>query len=111
MLIKTYPELPSSEITPESVYVNRRTFMRAAIVAGAGAALAAPGTSLVSDASAQAGNVWPIGNAAKSPLSTTDEKLNAFEDITSYNNFYEFGTDKERSGAQRRHAEDRARGR
>ena len=45
------------------------------------------------DASAQAGNVWPIANAAKSPLSTT-EKVNAFEDITSYNNFYEFGTDK-----------------
>ena len=93
MLIKTRPELPSSEITPESVYVNRRTFMRAAIAAGAGAALAAPGTPLVPDASAQAGNVWPIANAAKSPLST-NEKVNAFEDITGYNNFYEFGTDK-----------------
>ena len=93
MLIKTRPELPSSEITPESVYVNRRTFMRAAIAAGAGAALAAPGTPLVPDASAQAGNVWPIANAAKSPLST-NEKVNAFEDITGYNNFFEFGTDK-----------------
>jgi sulfoxide reductase catalytic subunit YedY len=85
--------LPSSEITPESVYVNRRTFMRAAIAAGAGAALTAPGTALVGDASAQAGNVWPIANATKSPLST-NEKVNAFEDITGYNNFYEFGTDK-----------------
>ena len=94
MLIKTRPELPSSEITPESVYVNRRTFMRAAIAAGAGAALAAPGIAARPDAAAQAGNVWPIANAAKSPLSTT-EKLNAFEDITSYNNFYEFGTDKD----------------
>jgi sulfoxide reductase catalytic subunit YedY len=37
--------------------------------------------------------VWPITNAAKSPFSTT-EKVNAFEDITGYNNFYEFGTDK-----------------
>ena len=93
MLIRTRPELPSSEITPESVYVNRRTFMRAAIAAGAGAALTAPGTALVGDASAQAGNVWPIANATKSPLST-NEKVNAFEDITGYNNFYEFGTDK-----------------
>jgi methionine sulfoxide reductase catalytic subunit len=93
MLIKTRPELPSSEITPESVYVNRRTFMRAAIAAGAGAALATPGTALVTDAGAQAGNVWPIANAAKSALST-NEKINAFEDITGYNNFYEFGTDK-----------------
>jgi methionine sulfoxide reductase catalytic subunit len=93
MLIKTHPELPSSEITPESVYVNRRTFMRAAIAAGAGAALATPGTPLVTDAAAQTGNVWPIANAAKSALST-NEKVNAFEDITGYNNFYEFGTDK-----------------
>jgi len=94
MLIKTRPELPSSEITPESVYVNRRTFMRAAIAAGAGAALTVPGAPLVTDAAAQAGNVWPITNAAKSPFSTT-EKVNAFEDITGYNNFYEFGTGKE----------------
>jgi methionine sulfoxide reductase catalytic subunit len=93
MLIKTHPELPSSEITPESVYVNRRTFMRAAIAAGAGVALATPGTPLVTDAGAQTGNVWPISNAAKSALST-NEKVNAFEDITGYNNFYEFGTDK-----------------
>ena len=42
---QTRPELPSSEITPESVYVNRRTFMRAAIAAGAGAALTAPGAA------------------------------------------------------------------
>ena len=68
MLIKTRPELPSSEITPESVYVNRRTFMRAAIAAGAGAALTAPGAPLVTEAAAQAGNVWPIANAAKSPV-------------------------------------------
>ncbi len=93
MLIKTHTELPSSEITPESVYLNRRTFMRAAIAAGAGAALAAPGSPLIPDASAQAGNVWPIANAGKSPLSTT-EKVNSLEDIGGYNNFYEFGTDK-----------------
>ncbi len=37
--------------------------------------------------------MWPIANAAKSPLST-NEKVNAFEDITGYNNFFEFGTDK-----------------
>ena len=95
MLIETRPELPSSEITPESVYVNRRAFMRTAIAAGAGAALLGPRIAAGAGAvSAQAGNVWPIANAAKSPLST-NEKLNAFEDITSYNNFYEFGTDKE----------------
>ena len=102
MLIKTRTELPSSEITPESVYVNRRTFMRARRGGGRRrGAWRAPGSPLVRQASAQAGNVWPIANAAKSPLSTT-EKVNAFEDITGYNNFYEFGTDKERSGPLRR---------
>jgi len=93
MLIRTRSELPSSEITPEAVYVNRRTFMRAAIVAGAGAALAGTESPVRAAAVGQNGGVWPIANAAKSPLSTT-EKVNAFEDITGYNNFYEFGTDK-----------------
>jgi len=93
MLIRTRSELPSSEITPEAVYVNRRTFMRAAIVAGAGAALAGTESRVRAAAVGQNGGVWPIANAAKSPLSTT-EKVNAFEDITGYNNYYEFGTDK-----------------
>jgi sulfoxide reductase catalytic subunit YedY len=92
MLIKTQTELPSSEITPEATYVNRRAFMRAAIAAGAGAALAAPGSPLVDDAAAQA-NVWPLTGATKSPFSSA-EPINKFEDITGYNNFYEFGTDK-----------------
>jgi sulfoxide reductase catalytic subunit YedY len=93
MLIKTRAELPSSEITPESLYVNRRAFMRAAIVAGAGAALAGPGSALAAAADDPMRNVWPITDAAKSPFSTT-EKQNSFEDITHYNNFYEFGMDK-----------------
>ena len=90
MLIKTRAELPSSEITPEGLYVNRRTFMRAAIAAGAGAALAGTGSAVEG---ADPKNVWPLTGAAKSPFSTT-EKQNSFEDITSYNNFYEFGMDK-----------------
>jgi methionine sulfoxide reductase catalytic subunit len=90
MLIKTRAELPSSEITPEGLYVNRRTFMRAAIAAGAGAALAGTGSAVEG---ADPKNVWPLTGAAKSAFSTT-EKQNSFEDITSYNNFYEFGMDK-----------------
>jgi sulfoxide reductase catalytic subunit YedY len=35
-----------------------------------------------------------LANVRKSPLSTTGEALNSFQDITSYNNYYEFGTDK-----------------
>ena len=92
MLIKTRTELPYSEITPEATYLNRRAFMRAAVAAGAGAALAWPGSPLAGEAAAQ-GNVWPLSTVKKSDFSTT-EKVNSFEDITGYNNFYEFGTDK-----------------
>jgi sulfoxide reductase catalytic subunit YedY len=70
--------IPPSEITPESVFLNRRAFMQ-----GAGAlALAA---ALPADAALPA--------FRKSALST-DAKPNSWEEITTYNNFYEFGTDK-----------------
>jgi sulfoxide reductase catalytic subunit YedY len=89
MLIKTRHELPSSEITPEAVYVDRRAFMRSAIAAGAGAVLAATDTPVHGG---QAGGT-ALSGVAKSRFSTT-EAVNSFEDITGYNNFYEFGTDK-----------------
>lgn len=92
MLIKTAPHIASSEITDERTYVNRRQFMRAApaLVAGAAAGLSlAPGSPGVATADAQT----PLPNVKKSPFST-DEKLNALDDIAGYNNFYEFGTDK-----------------
>ena len=72
MLIRRASEIiPSSEITPEDVYINRRQFMGAA-VAGAAAALA-PGCLVAEQ---------------------QDLKPNTFEEITEYNNFYEYGTDK-----------------
>ena len=49
-------------------------------------------------------------SANKSPLSTT-EPPTPYEDVTTYNNFYEFGTDKGDPARERRHAQDRARGR
>jgi DMSO/TMAO reductase YedYZ molybdopterin-dependent catalytic subunit len=57
---------------------------------GAAGALAFPWSE---DAFAQTGVKLP--NVAKSPLSTTGEKINPYRDITTYNNFYEYGTDKE----------------
>mgnify|MGYP001050109052 FL=1 len=91
MLIKQAPDIRSSEITPERVYRNRRQFIQttSGVVAGA----IAGGTVLGRyDGAARAQE--PIPNLVKSPLSTDDEQ-NSYEDITSYNNFYEFGTDKE----------------
>lgn len=88
MLIRTTPTIPTREITDEAVYVNRRAFIRASIGAAAGGVAGA----LLPVDEAEAQPVIP--NVRKGSLSTTGEALNSFEDITSYNNFYEFGTDK-----------------
>lgn len=86
MLIKKPADLRYSDVTPKSVYLNRRQFL-AAIPA---AALA--GRELGSPSPALAGTKLP--NLAKSPLST-DEKQNTFDQVSHYNNYYEFGTSKD----------------
>jgi sulfoxide reductase catalytic subunit YedY len=80
VLIRRPADILPSEITPREVYFNRRQWMAGA----AGFALTAALPNGLSAA--------PL-NAAKSPFST-DEKRTSLEDITTYNNFYEFGTDK-----------------
>jgi sulfoxide reductase catalytic subunit YedY len=76
-----------SEITPEGAYVNRRAVLTAAVAAGL----------IPSIMSCEAATVPASGDLAdvkKWPDSTT-EKANTFEEITGYNNFYEFGTNKD----------------
>jgi len=100
MLIKTVPQIRSGEITDEQLYLKRRDFMRLA----GGAAFAAAAAPLVACASepsaAEAQPTGPFAHAGlpltgyKEKAVTTDEKLNTFDEITSYNNFYEFGTNK-----------------
>ncbi len=87
MLIKVpAPSAPrSSEITSESVYLRRREFFRAAALAGAG--LAFPS---LADASTWRSN---IARATKTAWGQS-ESLTPYEDVTRYNNFYEFGADK-----------------
>lgn len=99
MLIKkqTGIEIPSSEITPEHIYKSRRQFMKGAAFVAMGGVLAA--------CAPKAGNA-PQGAAPVSAdtdttpgtvSTTTDElgdPLNSYEDITTYNNYYEFATDK-----------------
>jgi len=81
---------PSSEITPEAVYLNRRAFLRAAGITGAGAFLAACGV-------AEQPSVTPIpGLSSGSPTDELGASLTSFEAVTNYNNYYEFTTDKER---------------
>jgi sulfoxide reductase catalytic subunit YedY len=92
MLIKQAPDIRSSEITPERLYCNRRQFIHAA----SGAALGAAGAAVLGqpDGGLQAAPQEDLADLRPSQFST-DERQNSYEEITSYNNFYEFGLDKE----------------
>ncbi len=90
MLIKKTIDTPSSEITPEAIYLQRRTLMKGsllAMVSGWSGATMAANTSLA------ALKYKPAVTTADNGFNT-DEALTPYEDIQRYNNFYEFGTDK-----------------
>ena len=90
--------IPSSEITPKGLYMGRRDFLKAASLAGAAAigagVLSELGCLGTADASSASTPMGKIDGVQKSPLSVTNEKLNSLKDISSYNNYYEFSTDK-----------------
>jgi sulfoxide reductase catalytic subunit YedY len=91
MPIKPSALIPPSEITGRDRYLNRREFMQAGGVLGAAAGLAAAGLAL--PRTAHAGTKLP--DLRKSALSTTGEALTPYKDVTTYNNYYEFGTGKD----------------
>jgi methionine sulfoxide reductase catalytic subunit len=93
MLIKRPGDIPSSEITDQKWYLNRRDFVRAAAGTAAGLGIFG-GAGVLLDASTPAPHGRMLANVQKSALSTT-EKMNSWNDITTYNNYYEFGTDKD----------------
>ena len=93
MLIKKAADIRSSEITPKSVYLNRRKFLAAAGLAGAAGLLGVGLRETIAPSlTALAGN--KIDGIKKSPLSTT-ETVTPYKDVTHYNNYYEFGTSKD----------------
>jgi sulfoxide reductase catalytic subunit YedY len=79
--------IKSSEITPESAYLGRRELLKAAVAAGLVGAMASPARAANLPAGGEFKNLkkWP---------GSGDEKPNSYEDITTYNNYYEFGTGK-----------------
>jgi methionine sulfoxide reductase catalytic subunit len=84
MLIRRPSTITPSEITGRQLYLRRREFIASAATLGVSAAIGrftAPA------------HATPL-EARKSPLSTTDEPLTPLKDVTGYNNFYEFGTNK-----------------
>ena len=111
MLIKKAADIRSSEITDQKLYLNRREFLRATGRRGrGGSGVAGASRALASRPAARAAWRASCENVGKSPLSLTpdQEKPNTWEQITTYNNYYEFGTDKDSPSLTRRHAEDRA---
>lgn len=92
MLIKQAPDILSSQITPENLYWNRRSFIRAA----SGAALGIAGTATFGGTAGDllAAPQSDLPDLRQSQFSTADAP-NSYDEITSYNNFYEFGLQKE----------------
>jgi methionine sulfoxide reductase catalytic subunit len=83
MLIRKPADPRYSDVTPQPLYVNRRRFLAGSIALGAFGALA--GTSPAAK----------LEDVKKTSYNAGDEKVTPLEAITNYNNFYEFGTDKE----------------
>jgi sulfoxide reductase catalytic subunit YedY len=82
MLIRSAPDLKDCDVTGESLYLRRREFIAAGAALGTGLAIGAGEARAAS--LAHSPNKMPI-----------DEKPTPLKDITSYNNFYEFGTNKD----------------
>ena len=87
MVIRKAPEIRYSDVTPKDVYLNRRRFLGSLLAAGT----LAPG----------ARGAAKLNGVVKGPFNT-DEKVTPFRDVSTYNNYYEFGTGKDEP-AQRAH--------
>jgi sulfoxide reductase catalytic subunit YedY len=90
MLIKKADDLRSSEITSETLYNNRREFLKIAT-----SALGASAIGSILPGCAEAAAPQQAAALKKSKYDVTGEKLTPYEDVTGYNNYYEFGIDKE----------------
>jgi methionine sulfoxide reductase catalytic subunit len=93
--------VPSSEITPESLYLSRRDFLKAAGIVSATAFLAACGVGAPGATNSGSGSATPTRSVPvpdNAHGGTTDElgnPLNTLDQITNYNNYYEFSEDKQ----------------
>jgi len=92
MLLKRGPDLKYSDVTPRDIYLNRRKFLYGMGLAG-GLALAGKSVANLTFPSARAYAATSLPGLVKGPFST-DEKVTPEHDVTTYNNYYEFGTDK-----------------
>ena len=99
MLIRTqgdgFTHAAASEITPQHLYENRRDFIRLVAAGAAGSALASWASGEAFAQGARPGKLAALQTVpTKVDGAMAVEKLTEYKDATSYNNFYEFGTDK-----------------
>jgi sulfoxide reductase catalytic subunit YedY len=92
MLIRKAADIASSEITPKSLYLSRRRFLAGTALAGAAAVVGAGLAEMASPSTVVRAN-GKIDGLQQSSFST-DEKITPYKDVTNYNNYYEFSTDK-----------------
>src|SRR5712664_4531084 len=92
MLLKRAPDLKYSDVTPRDIYLNRRKFLYGMGLAG-GLALAGKSVANLALPSARAYAATSLPGLVKGPFST-DEKVTPEQAVATYNNYYEFGTDK-----------------
>jgi len=92
MLIKKPADIPPSDITSKDLYLNRRKFLAGAAIAGTAAATGIGLRELAFPSSLVEANA-KIDGIQKSSFNTT-EKITPLKDVSNYNNYYEFSTDK-----------------
>src|ERR1700740_2889384 len=84
----------SSEITPRGIYEGRRDMLRWLATGTAGVAMASWGSGRARAEVSAPGKLAPLPSVKSTvPGAQTTEKLTDYKDATSYNNYYEFGTD------------------
>jgi sulfoxide reductase catalytic subunit YedY len=88
MHILRAPDIRTSEITPEALYLDRRRFLGMAAAAGAVAVAGIVVPPLLRRGGDAGRALGAMGG------DDADDELTSLEDVTGYNNFYEFGTDK-----------------
>ena len=99
--MQTTDRIPSSQITPESLYFNRRSFLRTALVAASAITTGAvyrrlnPPGNVVVETPRLANLVADSGPAGRDSGFQVDEPQTPLQSVTNYNNFYEFTTNKE----------------
>ena len=97
MLIKKPDDIKSSEITDRKVYLSRRNFLRGAALAATTFATGVVYKQLLApevEVPTPTGRVEPVAQSAPKQWGLPGEEATSYQDITHYNNFYEFGTDK-----------------